>query len=335
MIAPDMRSSGGAFAVNARGDVAGQFDGAAFIWHDGRFTTFPGVQYFYLDGPYTSVATAINRKGVAAGHDGSYHPCSMSGLEFATAVVFRDGAMEFVDRARDGLCSFEVDGINDAGVIVGESGYRGFVRYPDGREIEVKPLSRRPEYNGTRASAIDNEGHVVGGTTIEQPKPRQTTELNFFVIHGFLATFENGHQQMRDLGALLAYPNTYATAINEDLTIVGYSGTDAGPKWTRVTGSGHAWVWQHGHMSDLGALKGEDSFAYGVNDAGVVVGCSGTDAVRWVDKRLEDLNDLIGPNSGWHLICARAINRRGVIVGTGTYAEHQLPFRLVPINKAH
>jgi probable HAF family extracellular repeat protein len=348
MIAP-LTEQGEARAVNARGDVAGQLNGAAFICHDGQILTYAGVQYFELGDVYSSIATAINDYGVAAGSDGGYFPCSMSGLEFATAVVFRDGKMDYVDRSRDGTCSFEVDGINNAGVLVGENSYRGFVRYSDGHEIEVRPLSTRPEYNGTRASALDNEGHVVGGTSIDvenvkyiaagtTTRPSQPPEIlrapytNSYVIHAFLATFASGHQRMRDLGGLPNFPNSYATAINENLTIVGYSGTESGPKWTRVSGPSHAWVWQHGHMTDLGARIFQNTYAYGVNNAGIVVGCSGVDAVRWADKHFQDLNALIGPDSGWHLSCARAINRAGIIVGWGTYQGLKRPFRLVPSN---
>ena len=328
MIAPPAQQ-GEARAVNARGDIAGQLDSAAFVCHNSRILTYPGVQYETIGDVYSSIATAINGDGVAAGSDGAYFPCSMSGLEFATAVIFRDQRMDYVDHTRIGTCTFEVDGINDAGVIVGESGYRGFVRYPDGHEIEVQPLSTRPEYNGTRASALDNEGHVVGGTTI--PQAMQALDINSYVIHAFLATFADGHQRMRDLGALPDFPDTYATAISEDLTIVGYSGTESGAKWTRVSGPSHAWVWQHGHMTDLGAHNLQSTYAYGVNDTGIVVGCSETSAVRWADKRFEDLNNLIGADSGWHLTCARAINRRGIIVGTGIYQGHPRPFRLEPL----
>jgi probable HAF family extracellular repeat protein len=348
LIAPPTHE-GEARAVNARGDIAGQLDGAAFVCHDGRITTFPGYQYFYLDGPYSSIATSINDEGEAAGHDGSYHPCSMSGLEFATAVIFQNGMMELVDRSRDGQCSFEVDGINDAGVIVGENAFRGFVRYPDGREREVTPLSTRPENNGTRASAIANDGHVVGGTTVDvkdvpyidvgvfirpshAPEAMRGPDTNAYVIHAFLATFANGRQQMRDLGALPEYPDTYATAVNDDLTIVGYSGTKSRPKWTQVSGPSHAWVWQHGRMTDLGAENMASTFAYAVNDAGIIVGSSGSDAVRWVDHRFDDLNDLIDADSGWHLTCARGINSAGVIVGLGTYEGRPRPFRLVPVH---
>jgi hypothetical protein len=67
----------------------------------------------------------------------------------------------------------------------------------------------------------------------------------------------------------------------------------------------------------------------------VIVGCSGERAVRWVNKHLQDLNRLIDPRSGWHLTCARAINRSGMIVGYGRFGNReQLPFRLVPITTA-
>lgn len=332
-IAPASATGGDALAVNARGDVAGRIDGGAFTWRDGHLTIYPGVQYFVFDGPYTATATAINKAGVAVGHDGNYQPCVMSGLQFATAVRFANGKMSFVDHARDGLCSFEVDGINDAGTIVGVSAFRGFVRYANGKEIEVKPLSTRPVDNGARASAIDNEGHVVGGTTIDVrdvKMTRQGPDPDAFVIHAFLATFD-GRQSMRDLGALPNYPDTYATAIAEDGTVVGYSGTHSAAKWTVVSGPSHAWMWYRGRMTDLGGSSTGDSFAYGVNDRGVVVGCAGPDAVRWVGKHMQRVDDLIDPNSGWHLECARGINRDGIIVGTGSYLGKHVPFRLIPM----
>ncbi len=329
-IAPPATAHGEGFAVNAGGDVAGEVDGAAFVWHAGKVIRFPGVPFTSFDGPYTSVATALNKYGVAGGHDGNYQPCVMSGLQLATAMRFANGKASFVDASRNGLCGFEVDGINDAGVLVGSSAFRGFVRYPGGREISVKPLSTRPVDNGTRASAIDNEGRVVGGTTIDARTASAPEGYSSYVIHAFEATFEGGIQRMRDLGGLSRFPDTYATAISEDGTVVGYSGLMTAPKTTTLAGPSHAWMWHAGRMTDLGGATSRDSFAYGVNDRGVVVGCAGDHAVRWVDKHIQDLNALIDPHSGWQLTCARAINRSGVIVGTGIFGGRTLPFRLVP-----
>jgi len=338
--------TGAALAVNEAGDVAGQLDGKAFIWRKGRVHTFDPVRYFYLGDEYQAKAKAINRFGIAAGSDGAYFPCAMSGLEFMTAAVYNSKARLL---RPNGQCSYEIDGINDAGTLVGIDGYRGFVRYANGKQIQIEPLSHRPEWNGTRASAIDNEGRVVGGTTIDvgavrkvqcgeqrigfngPPQPMYCPDTNAYVIHAFLATFDGGTQDIRDLGALSGYPNTYATAISEDGTIVGYSGTQSGPKWTRVSGPSHAWMWYNGRMTDLGRWISESSYAYGVNDRGVIVGCAGDHAVRWVNKRIQNLNALVGRNAGWHLKCAYAINRSGVIVGTGVYHGMTLPFRLLPL----
>jgi uncharacterized membrane protein len=231
-------------ALNAAGDVAGEVDGAAFVGHDGRLTKFPGVKTFYLGDTYTSIATGIDDAGLAVGSNGAYFPCTMSGLEFAQAATFSAGKMHPLDPSQVGACSYEADGIDARGTIVGEHGYRGFVHYAGGREIEVEPLSNRPEYNGSRATALDNEGHIVGATTIEvtpvpqvvvgeqrigsgPPEPMYGPDLNAFVLHAFLLTIDRRGQHMRDLGALFGYPDTYATAINEDLTIVGYSGTQS------------------------------------------------------------------------------------------------------------
>jgi probable HAF family extracellular repeat protein len=336
--------NGTALAVNEAGDVAGQLDGRAFIWQNGRLHMFDPIKYFYLGDEYQGKAKAINRFGLAAGSDGGYFPCSMSGLQFMTAALY-DSKTRLL--RPDGGCSYEIDGINDDGTLVGIDGYRGFVRYANGQQIEIQPLSHRPEWNGTRASAIDNEGRVVGGTTIDVGpvgqvqcgeqrigfngplQPMYCPDTNVYVIHAFLASFADGRQRMRDLGALAGYPNTYATAIAEDGTIVGYSGTQSGPKWTRVSGPSHAWMWYDGRMTDLGRSITENSYAYGVNDRGVIVGCAGDHAVRWVEKKIENLNALVDRNSGWYLECAYAVNRSGAIVGVGTYHGMTLPFRLV------
>ncbi len=352
-------------AINASGVIAGRMGKAAFTWDEHHLVRYKPEQFMPLGDSYTSIATAINAHGLAVGHDGSYAPESMSGLELSTAVSFLDGKMSYLNKQENG--TFEADGVNDLGWIVGASQYRGFVRKPDGTTIEVEPLSTRDEWNGTRASAIDNEADVVGGTTInvgpvgqvqcgEQrvgmngpEQPMYCPDVSKYVIHAFLANFSGGAPHMRDLGTLPGFADTYATALAEDGTVVGYSGTKSGAKWTRVSGASHAWMWYRGRMSDLGVLhRGDDSAAFGVNDRGVVVGCSGTQerygwgydpfdpvdlkltAVRWVNKRMQNLNDLLPPNSHWYLTCARAINSNGWIAGEGTYNGVARAFVLIP-----
>ena len=301
-------------------------NGAAYTWDGTNLITFAPVAVTPLDGPYSSTATSINDAGVAVGHDGNYNPVVLSGLQIATAAIFSNGKATFIDESD--AQSFEAEAINNAGEIAGGNGYRGFVRTAGGMMITIAPLSTAAQGNGTWAWALDEEGHVVGGTTV----PIAQDNHGDLEVHAFLLTISGGVQRMRDLGALAGFPDTIASAISEDLTIVGSSGTSAQGVLTAISGTSHAWVWQSGKMHDLGTLQpGESSYANGINDADVIVGCSGDRAVRWTNKQIVDLNTLIDPSSGWTLTCANAINRNGWIAGDGVYHGQQRAFLLVPV----
>jgi probable HAF family extracellular repeat protein len=71
---------------------------------------------------------------------------------------------------------------------------------------------------------------------------------------------------------------------------------------------------------DLGTLGGPVSYACGINDSGQVAGWSETNegiahAFIYKDGKMQDLNDLIDPESAWTLQRAYAINNSGQIVG--------------------
>jgi probable HAF family extracellular repeat protein len=81
-------------------------------------------------------------------------------------------------------------------------------------------------------------------------------------------------------------------------------------------------------LTDLGTLGGSNSWAYGINSAGQVVGdsitASGADhAFLYSNGTMTDLNSLIDPRSGWTLETASAINNKGEIVGVGLNANGQ------------
>ena len=86
----------------------------------------------------------------------------------------------------------------------------------------------------------------------------------------------------------------------------------------------HGFVTSGNTMIDVGTLPGgTSSFAYAINDDGVVVGSSFGSAFGYihafVDRggTLTDLNALVDPTSGWTLLAATGINDRGQITGFG------------------
>ena len=91
-------------------------------------------------------------------------------------------------------------------------------------------------------------------------------------------------------------------------------------------------------MKDLGAIGEEESTAFGINNAGQIVGGpregsnSTHPAFLYSNGKMTDLNTMIDPASGWHLTEAKAINDSGQIVGTGKNKAGQLhAFLLTPV----
>jgi probable HAF family extracellular repeat protein len=107
-----------------------------------------------------------------------------------------------------------------------------------------------------------------------------------------------------------------ATGINNLEVVVGYSQIG--------TNTTHAVLWEAGMMTDLGTLGGGVSYATGISDQGQVVGQSSvsggfpTHGFLWQRGVMSDLNGLLSNGNGWTVVSASAINRAGLIVGSGT-----------------
>jgi len=193
-------------------------------------------------------------------------------------------------------------GINDAGQIVGPSqvgGYFYAFLWDEGTMTNLGDLGGV----GSWAHGVNDAGQVVG-----------VSQLSNFDSHAFL--WQNGG--MQDLGTL-GGPVSYAFDINS-------SGQTAGAAERAEDGIHHAVLWQAGggivDLGDLGILWDTDSAAYGINDAGQVVGGSYTDvgdfrAFLWQSGGMQDLGSLGGDTSQ-----AYAINENGQVVGGSKLADN-------------
>lgn len=151
--------------------------------------------------------------------------------------------------------------------------------------------------------------NVIGGT-IDGPSvlndAGQVAGTGYFAVgsgyqrHAVLVT--NG--ATTDLGTLPGTTTSWATGINNDGDVVGYSYTTYETR--------RATLWRNGSIIDLGVLPGETfSTASDINDNGRVVGTSGSRLFTWENGVITDLGTMGASTT----ITARAINNQGDIVG--------------------
>jgi probable HAF family extracellular repeat protein len=287
-----------AYGIDDRYDVVGFSDlggtRRAFLYRTGVLTP--------LDTPdgATSTPTDVNKRRRVVGQ--------VSTPAGNAAAIWDRGLLQLLDGfgGVDALAT----AVNRRGDVVGWSTVPG--------EQTVRPFVVRgglladigtfPDGTSAWAEDVNDAGVVVGwGNRIDGLD---------VVIHA--ARWQNG--AVDDLGTL-GGPYSRALAVNDHGDVAGFSLRS--DSLTTVAFLRPA----NGAMIDLGTLGGNFSWADDVNGDGVVVGFSsrgtGSDhAFVWRDGVMSDLNDLIAPNSGWELLHARAINRRGEIVGVGIDRNH-------------
>lgn len=193
-------------------------------------------------------------------------------------------------------------GINEAGHIVGasQSGSYLYGFLWDGTTMtNLGDLSGR----GSWAYDVNDTGQVVGGSPLGSGDN-----------HAFRWQQSGGMQDLGTLGG----PDSYAFEINNSGQAVGSA--CCAPD----TYLSHAVLWGSGGIVDLGDLDPmwpAISAAYGINDAGQVVGGSYDEfanfhAFLWQNGGMQDLGTLGGDYSA-----AEAINESGQVVGTARLAN--------------
>ena len=140
------------------------------------------------------------------------------------------------------------------------------------------------------------------------------------------------HHQYRlyDMGTF-GGPNSYGSYGSITFSVAGVVGwadtTDADPYCWVDCMAGHAFQWRNGHLFDLGALpgSGNSSYAYAINNSGLIVGVSengaidpdtgypSTTPVAWLNGHIFSLGGF-GGTQGY----AAMVNNRGQIVGASS-----------------
>lgn len=177
--------------------------------------------------------------------------------------------------------------------------------------------------------------------------------------------YSNGYAP-NDLGTFSGGSTSAATGINDDYRICGYGDLpnaevhafrrlpgpmfeDLGPSgcfsaahdinnvgFGDVVGecAGSAVLWVNQTMTYLGTLGGAYSCAFGINDAGVIVGRADTAAAMaafiYSEGVITNLNDLVVNGAGWDLRTAYDINESNWIVGAALLNGAEVAFLLVP-----
>ena len=175
---------------------------------------------------------------------------------------------------------------------------------------KVTDLGTLPAGYESQANDINDRGQVSGFASNGTPDPYSFfswgTQARSFIWH-------NG--VMRDIGTL-GGPDAVSTTLNARGQITGQSYTNATANPATGVPTLDPFLWQNGHMRDLGTLGGTFAMANWINSPGDVVGFSLTadQAFRGFLWRHGTMTDL-PPVGGAPWAFANALNDRGQVVG--------------------
>jgi probable HAF family extracellular repeat protein len=293
-----------AFAVNNAGQVVGgsfpvgESSLHPFLWDNVNGMQDLGTLRDVHNPVVPSQSLGINSKGMIVGQ------AVVDSLHYH-AFLYQDGTMTDLAALAglDPRANSAAYGINEAGQAV------GFAFFGNGQEHAffwdaTNGVQDLGTFGGSISFAygINSSGQVVGRASFDGDEGEDA----------FLWDNKNGLQDLHVSGS--------ANAINDAGQIVG--------------GSGHAFLYSAGTVTDLGTLAGfSGSTALAINNLGQVTGyATGRDQLHhhafvYADGILADLNDLIPPDTGLTINEATGINDAGQIVGFA--ADRGLHFHAV------
>jgi probable HAF family extracellular repeat protein len=302
-------------ALNNKGEVVGA------IWDQGTSTAtvWSGNSVISLSprpGAESGFALGINDDGQVVGASypmigGSTHAMTWKGTTVTDLAPAGTDPQSY---------SYAYD-INRSGQIAGMANY---LSAPAGAHATVWSAGASSDISTTRqrseARAINNHGHVVGWSQVDQMSSTEAT-----VWKDGIAT---------TLSSSGAWSDAYD--INDAGQIVGGTARS-------LRHSTRATLWAaNGTSTDLGTLGGNASRAHAINEAGQIVGGAvGADnryrAALWEGGTVTDLNQYLDPSlvaAGWVLTQATDINDLGAITANATLGgvtDTSRAFLLTPV----
>lgn len=270
-------------------------------------------------GIQSSVGTGINASGQVVGSGLLYQNGEDKGPRphLWSAGKAKNLGTFFTDS--NGYSDIRVTGINNVGHVLGlvfsvemPGWFRGYVWANNSFQKLVDLGVALDDSNYGIGDAFNNKDEVAGRSGVDSA----------------MVLWKNGVIQKTGMLSTVQGVNPpFPLAINDKSQITGWEDFD--------TGGSHAFFWDNGQMTDLGALGVDESgyatsYPTALNNNGQVVGNSsyseggvakGFHAFIYQNKTLTDLNTLLPIGSGWLLENALAINDKGQIAVYGTYSK--------------
>jgi protocatechuate 3,4-dioxygenase beta subunit len=196
--------------------------------------------------------------------------------------------------------------INNAGMAVGTRGGKVFIWHSDGLTGDTVPI-----ITSAKPWDISDKGTVVGITTTDK-----------------------GSRPFEYAGGKVTLLPVPADAVIFNQAMAVNNGDVAVGMYTPPSGAHHAALWKNGVFKDLGAQQPADQFsiAYGINDAGTIVGDAGFAWVSTDGATTHDLNTMVNLPAGVKLITAHAINNTGEIIGEANTISGIRAYLLKPLS---
>jgi len=268
----------------------------------------------------------ITRNGALIGQADTTTPDSdIPGVNVYHAFSYRDGRLTDLG-ALPGENSSYVFEVNGQGIGAGgsENGLTDpFTGGPAGSPViyeegQVVNLGTLPGGNEGFALSINDRGQVAGFSTNGTPDPFSCI-IFCWGYETHTVVWQDG--VMTDIGTL-GGPDAFVGNINERGQVAGWSFTSNVANASTGFPTMDPFLWQNGHMRDLGTLGGTMAVENWMNNAGQVVGQSNLAGdtkghpFLWDGHQLIDLGTLGGDNG-----TANWVSDNGAVIGFADVAD--------------